>query len=321
MDLRVAIIGLGNIGHRHGISAQGDPLCHSEAYARHPDVTLALGVDPDPIARQAFQHRFPTAKVAAGRDDAPCHESFDIVSICSPTAVRDDALQLALRWSPKVVWCEKPLALTVSKAERMISACAAAGSILLINYSRRWSPFYRTLWRFIREEGHLGTVYGASIRYNGGLRHNGTHWIDLLCGLLGPPEHAHRISPTLNDSDDPPESIAMTWPSGFRSTLLAVEGTNCAIGEGEIWGSNGMVRFSEFGRRLTYQAPRSSQWRGIGELGPADLLLDQGLDGYVLEAAAEAVRLARQGGTPSCSGTEGLLALQIVETIRKGDPV
>jgi UDP-N-acetyl-2-amino-2-deoxyglucuronate dehydrogenase len=316
MNLQVGIIGLGNIGHRFGISATGDPLSHSEAYAQLSGVTVTLGIDPDPEARTAFKKRFPESKIYPDLIEIPDSIRLDLVSVCSPTHLHLQGVTAALSWQPRVILCEKPLAPTVAEAKQIIAACAARNCILMANYSRRWTPMLEILKQLTGPGGRLGTPIRACLRYDGGLRHNGTHWIDLLQALLGPVQQAVRLeSPSLSHPD-PSDSISMHWQNGFAAYLIAVGSLDYSIAEGEIWGTAGMFRYSDSGQKLVFQSVCASQWEGFQELSPPETLCALGLEGHLLAAVREAQQLAQFGGQPSCSGVDGLLALQVVEQVR-----
>ncbi|MDJ0795537.1 MAG: Gfo/Idh/MocA family oxidoreductase [Calothrix sp. MO_167.B12] len=316
MIVRVGIIGLGKIGHRFGISPQGDPLSHSEGYARIPNVKITLGVDPDPVARREFHHRFPEAQVYASLVDVPDEMKLDLVSVCSPTNLHFQGVTAALAWQPRVILCEKPLAPTVAEAEMMLQACTAAGCILMANYSRRWTPMLGALKSIISSSAGLGTPTGACLRYNGGLLHNGTHWIDLLQALFGQITSAQCLETPPIDEHDPAESIKLWWNNGFTAYLIAVRGTGCSIGEGEIWGTGGIIRYSAGGQQVIWQTAQPTQWSGFKQLTQTETICSEGVKGHIQSAVMEAVQLARTGGQTACSGTDGVLALKVVEMAR-----
>ncbi|PHM11047.1 Gfo/Idh/MocA family protein [Nostoc sp. 'Peltigera malacea cyanobiont' DB3992] len=316
MKVCVGIIGLGKIGHRFGISPQGDPLSHSEGYAQIPNVTVVLGVDPDPEACRDFQQRFSQAQVYSSLKDVPDGLHLDVVSVCSPTHLHAQGVIAALAWQPGVILCEKPLAVNAAEAEMMLAACSARGCILITNYSRRWTPMMQALKHLTNQDDGLGTPIGACLRYNGGLLHNGTHWIDMLLALFGSVACAFRLEKLSVAQDDAAESIALSWNSGLTAYLIAVRGTGYSIGEGELWGTGGMLRYSAGGQQVTWQTVQPSQWSGFQELSQAKMICEAGLKGHILGAVTEAVQLAQIGGQPTCSGADGVLALQVVEMAR-----
>jgi predicted dehydrogenase len=314
--IRAGIIGLGRIGHGFGVSAGGDPLCHSEAYARLENVEVAAGVDPDPARRAAFATRFPRAVVAATIEALPAGTRLDVVSVASPTPDHHASTLAALRLGPRVLLVEKPLAPSAAEAAALANAVGAAGCKLIVNYSRRFAPLLPALTAVAAADGPLGGATGACLRYSGGLIHNGTHWLDLLAAVFGPPVHAGRAAPPLVAGADPPESVVLGW-EGLTAHLVPATGAGWSVGEGEIWGRGGIARMSAGGRRLTLARTRPSPWAGFAELGPEETLIEDGLRGHVLEAAREAVRLATEGGVPRCSGDDGVAALRLAERVRE----
>lgn len=319
--IRVGIVGLGRMGHAFGVSPAGDPLSHSEAFAREPDVVLAVGVDPHEGARAAFLARFPDARCFPAPAAAPPDMSLDVVVVASPTTGHAADIGAALRWRPRVILAEKPLAPSAASAEQVARRCAEARCLLLVNYTRRFTPMLATLRRVVAADGPVGRPRGACLRYSGGLVHNGTHWIDLLSALCGPPAGAAAARGLEAEPDGEsagPPTIVLRWPDGLRASLVPARGASWSVGEGELWSESGLVRFSDGGRRVTLQRPRAADWPGFRALGPEEPLCGDGLAGHVAGAAREAIRLATSGGEPLCTAEDAIRALRIAEPFELG---
>jgi UDP-N-acetyl-2-amino-2-deoxyglucuronate dehydrogenase len=304
--IRAAIFGLGRIGHGFGISATGDPLCHSESYLRLPDVSVAVGVDPDGAARARFAGRFPGAMVVTDGAAISSQTRIDVASIATPAAARRATVEVALRLGARVVLCEKPLAVSVSEAAVIAARCEAAGATLMVNYSRRWTPMLAALRAAISPTGMLGPPLGATIRYTGGIIHNGTHWIDLLLAMLGLPQ---GVTSHVG-------CVVLRFGDGCTARLVEMAGVGWSGGEGEFWSERGILRFAASGQRVTFQSRCPSAWNGFTSLGPEkSLVRGEGLRGHLLGAVREAVRLASTDhpGRPTCGAEEALCALAIAE--------
>jgi UDP-N-acetyl-2-amino-2-deoxyglucuronate dehydrogenase len=303
--IQAAIFGLGRIGHGFGVAGSGEPLCHSESYARVPSVRLALGVDPDDAARGRFAARFPGATVVPEAPPGP-EPRIDVASIATPAQARAAAVDAALRLGARAILAEKPLAPSTPEAAAIAARCREAGATLIVNYSRRWTPMLRVLRAAVRDDGRLGPPLGASIRYTGGLVHNGTHWIDLLLAMFGAPGSTSADGGVLT----------LRYP-GFDARLVEMRNTGWSGGEGEFWSPRGMLRFGASGQRVTFQARSPSPWSGFAALGPERHLLPtgEGLRGHLLGAVREAVRLAslESPERPSCGADEALQSLAIAE--------
>lgn len=312
MTISVAILGLGRIGHGFGKSKDGDPLSHSAAYKLFPEAKVVIAVDPDTSAQANFRRQFPDTPVHSSAQDVDAAMKIDLVSVCSPTEQHPADLALALRWGAKAILCEKPLAPTLAEARSMVQACEVAGCTLIVNYRRRWSPMFKALDGMTRPGGRIGQVLGASLRYDGGLMHNGTHYIDLLNGLFGPADDVSLVQAGEGASLDTSDSVMLTWRDGLSAHLQAVSGTGTVVSEGEIWGTDGIVRFSRAGRFVSWQAPVASEWKGFKEWGRQRIVCRTGLKGCIKNVVGEAISLAQSGGRPTCSGADCLKAMELV---------
>jgi myo-inositol 2-dehydrogenase/D-chiro-inositol 1-dehydrogenase len=73
-------------------------------------------------------------------------EQPEVVSVCVPACLHAEVSIAALE-AGAYVMCEKPIALTLADADRMVAASEAAGNRLRIIFQRRWTP----AWQFARE--------------------------------------------------------------------------------------------------------------------------------------------------------------------------
>lgn len=303
--MRAAVFGLGRIGLGFGVAPDGDPLCHAESYARLPGVEMVLGVDPDPEARARFARRFPTAPAVTAEEARRSEVRIDVASIASSTPAHASSVEIALARGARVLLIEKPLAATSSEAAGLAARCRAAGAIVIVNYSRRWTPMLHAMREALAASGRLGSPLGGAIRYTGGLVHNGTHWIDLLLALLGPSAEL---------ADARPGMLRLRFGDCLAS-LTAMDGVGWSGGEGELWSAAGMLRFADAGQRVTFQRRAPSAWAGFEALAAAEPLVPdgEGLRGHLFEAVKEAVTLARGEGAPSCSADDAIRVLAIAE--------
>jgi scyllo-inositol 2-dehydrogenase (NAD+) len=139
--LRVALVGAGRAGSVHAANL-GDYAARAEVVAivderREPAEALAAGTD---------------AAAFGDLDEALPHA--DAVVISTPTFTHRDLAVRAAR-AGKHVFCEKPMALTVTECDEMIEAAEAAGVALQIGFMRRFQPEFVEARRRI-EAGDMG---------------------------------------------------------------------------------------------------------------------------------------------------------------------
>ena len=126
----------------------------------------------------------------------------EAVYICTPNDTHLPETMKAAEHG-KHVFCEKPMALNVEEAEKMVRTCADHGVKLGIGFMMRFHPLHLKLKSMI-EAGELGTIVSARVQFGwwfppreGAWRHDpkmgggplwdvGSHAIDLLEFLLGP---------------------------------------------------------------------------------------------------------------------------------------
>lgn len=316
MASRVGIVGLGRIGHGFGVGPDGDPLCHSEAFEQIAPGSVRWGLDPDPARRAAFRSRFPAAAVyGSWAEVEAAAQGTEVIAVASPTEEHLDGVRRAVDLGAKTVVCEKPLAQSRERAEELVELTRRAGIPLVLNYTRRFAPLLDVLRAHL--EPSRAAVQGV-IRYTGGLRHNGTHWIDLCRAVLGEVANVDALgSAGAGSQADPPQSVRLRFEAGAEVTLVGLSGAEYSVGEGELYFPQGVIRFSDGGGTVFHSVAKDSEiWRGFRMLAPPRLLTGDGLRGHFANLARHAIELATTGGTPRCAGEDGLAALKVVELAR-----
>ena len=89
-------------------------------------------------------------------------EEVEAVDICAPTKFHAE-IAVAAAKAGKHVLCEKPVALTLSDADRMIHTCAENDVKLMIAHSRRFIPRYQIVRKIITERRIGEPVWATQI--------------------------------------------------------------------------------------------------------------------------------------------------------------
>ena len=90
-------------------------------------------------------------------------EHFDVIYIATPNHAHAD-LCIAAAESGRDVFCEKPIAATLSDARAMLSACEDAGVVYATAFDQRFHEAHHVLREAVRE-GKLGQITQARIHY------------------------------------------------------------------------------------------------------------------------------------------------------------
>ena len=152
--LKAAVIGCGAIAQH----------CHLPGYAEHPDVTILAAADVEPARLDEARSKFKARNVYLDYDEMfKAHEDLDLVSVCTPNYLHVDAVTKAARAGCHV-FCEKPMALTVEDAERMIEAVRANDVRMMLGFSHRFKRGNQEAKRLI-EEGQIGRPFMVRVRF------------------------------------------------------------------------------------------------------------------------------------------------------------
>lgn len=249
--LSTLIVGCGNIAGRFDVArrdAAARPVTHAGAYAADGRFHLAACVEPDGARRREFMDRWRVPTGYGSLDEAAgSAERFDVISICSPTPSHERDIVAALTLAPRLIFCEKPVAISANSAERVVRACKDAGVQLAVNYTRRWDPSIADLRKGI-EEGRWGRLRSVVGHYNKGLLNNGSHMFDLLGLLLGPLRVAHVGRP-VNDftPDDPSVPVWLETAGNVPAHIACGHAGDFALFELQFTFADALVVMEEGG--------------------------------------------------------------------------
>lgn len=116
--------------------------------------SLAYVVDVNADAASALARRHG-AKVADA-DTALADPGVGAVIIASSTDTHADLLERSAR-AGKAIFCEKPIDLSLARADRCVDVVKATGAKVLMGFNRRFDPSFAALRRGI-DAGAIGTV-------------------------------------------------------------------------------------------------------------------------------------------------------------------
>lgn len=183
MAYRAAIVGMGNIGYQFQDFHVPFPTTHFEVYQHHADIELVAVCDTDAGKVRAIEQT-TGVKGYTNLVEMLETEQPEVVSICTPDGTHLSVLETVLtQKSVGAIWCEKPLALSTADARTMIEACEARGVTLVVNFVRRYDPFYHAVKEQYKKL--LGDIQVVTCYVSGGVVTAGSHMIDLLQFLFG----------------------------------------------------------------------------------------------------------------------------------------
>jgi predicted dehydrogenase len=246
----------------------------------------------------------------------------------------------------KHVLVEKPIAITLADADRMIETSRCSGRTLGVVLQNRYNHPMQTLRQAI-DAGKLGRLYlgSACVRWyrpqsyyedgwhgtwamdGGALMNQSIHHIDALQWLMGPVHSVNAYTATLAHKMEA-EDVGVAVVRFANGALATIEGSTLTWpqnleGSVAVFGEHGSAKIG--GTALN----RIELWKVAGELEQeAELLTSQRVDppsvyGYShREVVRDFVHAVQTGTQPSTTGPEArkslALVLAIYESARSG---
>ncbi len=336
--IRFGIVGCGAIGH-----------WHAKALQSLPDAVLVGAADGVPARAVEFGTTYGV-RAFATPEALFASPDVDVACICTPSGLHAPLAIQALEAGKHVV-VEKPMALTLVDADRVLEAGRRNGRLIAVISQLRFSPAVRRLKEAV-DQGRLGRLVMADLvmEYHrtqeyydlggwrgtwamdggGALMNQGIHGIDLLQYVMGPVKSVSARIATLVRRIEVEDTAAVVVE--FENGALATVQATTSVYPG-------------YPRRLGIHGDRGSivleedtlvAWDLLdpGE-GPAPVLGHTqskassdpgavGTEGHIRQLGdfADAVRT---GGRPLVDGVEGRKAVEIIlaayESSKEGRPV
>ena len=319
--LRAVVIGLGQVAWRFDEEpGRKSVWSHVGAYRALADRFDIVGVsDPSDEARKQFFTRHAGIPAFSDVGELMRETKPDVVSICSPSTTHRDVLENVLaNNAPKAIWCEKPLATSVSDGTTMVQACKDRGTRLVISHARRWSP----LWRSFRDgmRSDIGTLRSLRVAMPNRLWSIGSHAADLLCWLGGPIENTVALAaPALTEDSEPAVAALATFDSGAFGVLQVTGRKAGLIVEAEAIGDRGRLVLredrGEIRRETFVNCSRYEGYEELTELPYPVPTTDPSFSTFT-EIANEIWRLATGEQTrATCDGAAALAVLNLLDRL------
>ena len=158
MAINIAVVGIGWAGSRH-VEAAAELANRSDG---EPDVRVALLIDSDPDHLAAKAAEFQIDRTATDLDAALSDHTIDAISIATPHPHHAEAA-IAAAEAGKHVIVEKPIAVAVEDADRMLAAANANDVKLFVAENVPYSAETRTLEEIVSTGKYTGDLTFATV--------------------------------------------------------------------------------------------------------------------------------------------------------------
>ena len=329
--VRIAIVGAGLIGRRHGEAVR---TCDATA--------LAAIADPSPqaaalAAAWGVPHRASLADLLA--TDAP-----DGIVLATPNALHAEGTRACIEAGVPVL-VEKPFVTDVAEGQALVEAAQRAGVALLVGHHRRHSPVMAAAVSTLRS-GALGRIVAArtttwltkpddyfDVAWRreegaGPVRVNLVHDVDILRCLVGEVREVHAFEAAGRGHHVEDAAVAILR---FDNGALGTVSVSDAIAAPSSWELTARedpafpptdAAYAWIGgTHGSLELPRAALWSFAGErswrapISRTHPVLAAG-DALVRQIANFAA-VIRGEAEPAVSGLDGLKAVAIVEAVKR----
>lgn len=334
--VRFGLIGCGRIAPRH-----------AQSLAALPGATLTTVADCVAARAERFGKEFGAQPLTDYRRLIESRD-VDVVTICTPSGLHAE-MAIAAMQAGKHVLVEKPIALSLADADRMLATAAATGRKLGVVLQNRYNPPMQRLREAV-DEGRLGRILlgNATVRWyrpqeyyedewhgtwkldGGAIMNQSIHHIDALQWFMGDVESVFAYTATLAhrmEAEDTGVAV-LRFASG---AIASVEGSTITYPE-NIEGS--VALFGERGSAKVGGTALNRRvfWKIDGELEHEREILTRetidppGVYGQSHKAViADMIEAVRDNRRPRTHGGEARRSVAIVlamyESARTGAPV
>lgn len=254
--LRALIIGAGNIASGYDQPNSEEILTHAHGFVSVPDFELAGFCDADTGKAEAAAKKWNT-QAFADMEDAFASGTIDVVTVATPDDTHAAVLQKLARFAPKLIFCEKPLAISLKDAEVIETLYRSLPTQIQVNYLRRFVPAFQKI-RSAVAAGSYGRYLTGSGIYVKGFLHNGSHMVDLLRFWLGDISVVSQLD-TGDVSADPELSVRLQWEDGGNFMVQSLSDNPYWMFEMDLLFEKKRLRVLNSGFLLEEYEPRASE--------------------------------------------------------------
>ncbi len=325
--LKVGLLGAGRIAGVHATAISG-----------HPGSTLVAVSDINTAAAEKIAAQYGAE---ARETDAILNDgSIDAVLIATSTDTHSDLIERATA-AGKAVLCEKPVDLSLARAQACQKAVAATGRPVMIGFNRRFDPNFSTLKKAV-DAGEIGKAELLSItsfdpapppvayiKVSGGLfRDMMIHDFDMANFIMGAaPATVTAVGSSIVDpeiggaGDVDTAVVTLTYADGriavIKNSRRAVYGYDQRV---ELLGSEGLLQ----AQNMLENTVVKSTTQGVTGAKPTYFFLERYMPAYAAEWAAF-VDAVKGGKALPVTLDDGVAALAMAEaatlSVKTGAPV
>ncbi|QDC10655.1 inositol 2-dehydrogenase [Oceanicola sp. D3] len=325
--MRVGLLGAGRIGN-----------VHAQAISSHPESDLVAVSDAFEKNAQALAKSYGCE--VRSSDEIIADSSIDAVLVATSTDTHSDLIEAAAA-AGKAVLCEKPVDLSLERANECLRNVGDKASSIMIGFNRRFDPNFGTLKAAI-DAGEIGKAELLSItsfdpapppveyiKVSGGLfRDMMIHDFDMANFIMGQAPVSVSavgtsvVDPAIGEAGDvDTAAVTLTYADGriavIKNSRRAVYGYDQRV---EVLGSEGLLQ----AQNMLENTVVKSTTAGVSSAKPTYFFLERYMPAYKAEWSAFVEAVQGKSAMP-VNLHDGVAALAMAEaatrSAKAGTPV
>ncbi len=311
---RVGIIGCGHMAgyidrdFAHYPSVEL-PYSHARGYQAVPETQLVAlaDVNPDRLYSFARDYGVPRSHCYTDYQEMLAKEALDIVSVTTPVEHHCQPVIASAEAGVSGILCEKPMAVSLEEADRMIEVCDQYQTTLVIAHPRRYNFVWRKVLEVI-QEGRIGDVTDLVGFSRGHLLGSGSHMFDTLRMIAQRP--VQWVTAVLDEEGkDPGGNVMIRFEGGLTAYVAASRNGKSPIFEVEIIGTEGVLRVLNNGCEPELRTKHQVDDRTVLHPDPWPYMERKS---HIVSAINDLIQSARGGKRPVSDGREGRDTLELI---------
>jgi len=314
--MKAAIVGCGRIGAEFDLDIKRKYVStHAGAYAAVDQVELVAVCDIDAKKAVRCARRWGIPYTYKRLKDMLSRHRIDLLSICTPPETHYQVLRESIRYRPKGIFCEKPIAHNLKAAQEMIALCKRQNVILQINHQRRFDPLHHAIRQTI-QNGRYGQLQQGNFYYTAGIYNTGSHMFDLIRYLFGDIAWIQAVSSKRNSGkkSDPNIDGMLKLKNGAMVSFQACDVSHFLFFELNAVFEKGRVVIKNSGFDCeVYDVKPSRLFSGYRELFPSNRKYQTKYRrNFMVNGVKTLIKATQNGHRTISSGLDGYRALQLI---------
>lgn len=260
---KVCIIGCGDIGFLfdHDRNTEG-ALTHFKAFSDSENFEVSGVAEKKKEIVEIIKSKF---NIPVYDDyEKMCNEiKPDVVAIATNDESHFEILTNLLKYKPKSVFSEKPLALKYKEVKKITKMYEKANIPLQVNFTRRFLDELKDINEIIKNK-KIGKIESVVFYYSRGLIHNASHYLDLVNWYIGETEK-NIINVSVKEGiskKDSTVSFDMIYKNGMEIRFIGLKPTKLSFAEVDIVGTEGRVKVNFKNEIEKYRVVSNNTFKG-----------------------------------------------------------